>query len=74
MKQRQITILIHTNREVIELPTDHNGVTTLYACPTRHIASPNEDEEANLQADYKNFSIKQESSKCGVHEKQNKFV
>jgi len=34
-------MFIHTNHEeVIELPTDRNGVPSLHVCPTRQIASP----------------------------------
>jgi len=53
------TMFIHTNHEeIIQLPIDHNhGVPQLQICPTRHIASPNEVEEAEVETDYKNLTV-----------------
>jgi len=53
MKARAKTVFIHKNHEdVIQLPTDNNGVTLLYVRPTRDIVPPNEVEWAEVKADY----------------------
>jgi len=39
-------MFIHTNHEeVIELPTDHDGIPSLHVCHTRHIVLVYEVEE-----------------------------
>jgi len=53
-------MFIYKNHElVMQLPMDHNGVRSLYVCPTRHIVSPNEVEETKVYANYKKVSNKQ---------------
>jgi len=51
---------------------DHNGVPQLHVCPTEHITSLNEFEEAQMKTDNKKFNNKKLSNKYWVHKKHNK--